>query len=408
MNDMKKYVLYLIVAAAIVLSWNACQKSGGEVVPGSIDESEPMPVLFGSNLQPSVSTKSAGALDKWRGNDSVYVYGLRRVNNQYVLPTSSDPYYEGDENAYLIRNVKAKTLNVDSQDPMKGSINVYNPANTERDEYFFYRESRYYDFYAYYVDDAIVARSDRNPQPTETGSTISLNVEISGAQDVMLAATDRVADAATAIDPSSLTPIPDLSPNYVYGAYAARRKVKPNLIFDHMLSRFDFKLKKGPTTVTNELEIISLEIYSKSKGTLIIASNDASTPRGIYPDQSQVAVPLAVVGGSTAFPGGDGTYGKPIMVMPGEDEYAVVLKIKQTNYSINDGIVTKQMSIKFADIKPYTAGGVEVKDTKAESGHQYSVTITVHSLEKVEIDVTMTGWDGNHGSFEIDPDELPE
>lgn len=405
---MKKFVLFLLAASAFVLSWNACQKNEGSHASGEIDDSVPMPVLFGSNLQPSISTKaSMGALDQWSGNESIYVYGLRRVSNQYVLPTSSDPYAEADENAYLIRNVKAKTLTVDTQDAMKGSIHVYNPAVTTRDEYFFYRESRYYDFYAYYVDDAIVASSAGNPQPTETENTISLNVEISGAQDVMLAATNRAADAATAKDPSTGASI-TLSPDYVYGAYAARRQVKPNLVFDHMLSRFDFKLKAGPTTDTDELTIQSLEIYSKSKGMLIIASNDASTPRGIYPNESQDAVPLAVVNGGTAFPGGDGTYGDPIMVMPGEDEYAVVLKIKQANYSINDGVVTKRMSIKFADIKPYVVDGAEVKDTKAESGHQYSVTITVHSLEKVEIDVTMTGWDGNHGSFEIDPDELPE
>ena len=381
MNDMKKYVLYLIVAAAVVLSWNACQKSGGEVV---VDDSVRTPVLFGSSIQSTVSTKGAGALDAW-GGQNLYIYGLRRVDGQYVIPTDPSVDYDEDEpNAYLIKNVKATA----PTEGLTGSIEVHRPGTTE---YFYYRESTYYDFYGYYVDNA----AGTNPAPTATSSTISLDVTIDGSQDVMIATTDKTADASHATSTVDL--------DRVYGAYAARRQVKPNLIFDHQLSSFKFTLVAGNAQTETNVTVQSLKVYSKSKGQLIIASNDAETPRGIIPDASQEPVEMNVISSPMSISQAGTPIVKPIMVMPGASVYKVELVMTQTGYSQGDGFVTTKTEIDFSKIQ---SSSTEVQpDNKAVSGHQYDVTLKVYGLEEVKIDVTMSTWDGTHGQFEIDPDE---
>lgn len=378
---MQKSVRCLLVAVLVLLSGFSCRKNDG--VP-PVDDSVRMPVLFGSNLLSNVSTRGAGALPEWNGTQSLYIYGLRRVDGKYVIPAGTDPYAEDDENAYLIRNVRAMSPSSGAT----GSIHVYRTGT----EYFYYRESTYYDFYGYYTDDAAGAA----PAPTETAGTITLDVTVDGSQDVMLAHTDRAADAAAATSTVDV--------ERVYGAYAARRNVKPNLIFDHMLSRFNFRLKAGNAATAANVTVESLKVYSKSRGTLTIASNVETSPRGIVPDAAQEPVAMTLTGGSGAITQAGDIFGNPLMVMPGAETYEVELVIKQGDYTVNDGKVTQKMVIDFSKIKPSVPGGTT--DTRAVSGHQYDVTIIVYGLEKVEIDVTMSSWDGDHGSFEIDPDEL--
>lgn len=370
------------MAAAVMLSWNACQKSGG-VPETAVDESVGMPVLFGSNLQSTISTR--GVLESWSGREKLYVYGLRRVNDKYVLPSGADPYAESDPNAYLIRNVVADS----PAEGTHGEIKVYRNPTTQ--EYFYYRESPYYyDFYGYYVADA----AGTAPSPVERMDTIALRVAIDGTQDLMLAHTNREADAAgTGVDISR-----------VYGAYAARHGVTPDLIFDHQLARFDFKLKAGNAMTAGDVTVQSLNVFSKTAGSLVIASNDTNAiPRGIYPSTTQTPVALSVPGASGALTEAGSPFGS-ILVMPGAAIYPVELKIKQNGYNLNDGIVTQSLDIDFSKIKPSPSSGQSV-DTQGESGHKYDVVITVYGLEKVQIEVTMSSWDDQHGYFEIDPDE---
>lgn len=396
---MKKTIVLMLMVAAILLSGNACKKSE-DFSQATVDEGQAMPVLFGSNLQSSVSTRTRGALEQWTGNEDLYIYGLRRLNGKYVIPTGTDLYAENDPNAYLIRNETAKSP---TGGVTHGEIKVYrDPA---REEYFYYRETpHYYNFYGYYVDNAHILSSWTTmtaPQPTETSRIISLKVDIGdnsaiskkgGTQDIMLAHTNRVADAAgTGVDTSR-----------VYGAYAARRNIKPNLIFKHQLARFDFNLKAGTHETAANVTVQSLKVFSKTRGTLVIASNDTITsPRGIFPDTSQEPVALTVQGASGALTEAGRDFGS-IMVMPGESVYTVELKIKQEGYSFNDGIITQPAEINFADIKP-SASGFPV-DTQAVSGHKYNVSLKVYGLEPVQIEVTMAQWEDNHGYFEIDPD----
>ena len=391
---MKKTILFLLVTAAVLLSWNACQKN--ESVPqAAVDESQAVPVLFGSNLQSSISTRTRAALDNWSGAENLYIYGLLRKNGKYVIPTGPDPY--AGEQAYLIRNVMAKSPSGGTQ----GAINVYRIPG----EYFYYLETpHYYSFYGYYVADAYLLSSATSattaPQPDENANTISLRVDIGdnaainkkgGTQDIMLAHTSRVADAAgTGVDTSR-----------VYGAYAARRNIKPNLIFEHQLARFDFNLKAGTPKTAQDVTVESLKVYSKTTGTLVIASNDTiASPRGLFPDTPQDAVALTVQGATGSLTEAGRDFGS-ILVMPGESVYQVELKIKQTGYSASD--VTQTMEIDFAQIKP-SAPGLP-SDTRAVGGHKYNVQIKVLGLEQVDIVVTMSSWDDNHGSFNIDPDE---
>ncbi|MBP5539917.1 MAG: fimbrillin family protein [Bacteroidales bacterium] len=400
---MKKTIVFLLMASAVLLSWSACKKSEG-ISQLTVDESKAVPVLFGSSLQSSVSTRTRAALDKWSGNEDLYIYGLRRLNGKYVLPEGEDPYADGDPNAYLIHNVMAKSP---SGNVTHGDINVYRIPG----EYFYYRETPYYySFYAYYVDNAHLLASDTEvttPQPEENSNTISLKVDIGdneainkkgGTQDIMLAHTNRVADEEKGTQ--------RVDTSRVYGAYAARRGIKPNLIFKHQLACFDFILKAGTSLAATSVTVQSLKVFSKTSGTLVIASNDTlAHPRGIFPDTPQDSVALTVQGASGALTLDGRNFGS-ILVMPGEDVYVVELKIKQAGYSLNGGVVSQYVKIKFNEIMP-SADGLPTDD-KAVGGHKYNVTMKVYGLEPVEIEATMAPWEDNYGSFNIDPDEWPE
>ncbi len=394
---MKKTIVFLLMATTVLLSWNACRKS--ESVPrATVDDSKAMPVLFSSNLQSSISTRTRGALDQWSGNEDLYIYGLRRLNGKYVLPTNATN--PDDPNAYLIRNVSAKSPSNVSH----GDINVYRVGT----EYFYYRDTPYYyNFYAYYVDNAHVpasATAVTAPQPTENANTISLKVDIGdneriskigGTQDIMLAHTNRVTDAAKGT--------PSVDTSRVYGAYAARRGIKPNLIFKHQLARFDFTLKGGTTAAENDVTVQSLKVFSKTRGTLVIASNDTlANPRGIFPDTTQDSVALTLQGAAGALPMTGRNCGS-ILVMPGENVYMVELKVKQNGYTVNGGVITQYVKINFNDIKD--SGSGLPADAQAVGGHKYNVTMKVYGFEPVKIEVTMAPWEDNHGYFEIDPDE---
>ena len=93
--------------------------------------------------------------------------------------------------------------------------------------------------------------------------------------------------------------------------------------------------------------------------------------------------------------------------MPGKDKYKVTLYFSQVGYTVNDGEQPIEMSIDFTDEKVYK-DGVNGKDTMAQAGHAYDVTIYVYSLEQVDINVTLAEWDSTHGEFELDPDKNAE
>lgn len=414
---MKKLTYPLLAGLLMLVS---CNKSGNGAGPvASPDQDAPVAVRLTSNMRtPKITKSEQGALDEWNGQ-KLFIYGLRYVDGKYVIPEdeTGDPYNPEDVNAYLIRNVDATAPKKEEESEQKlltGSINVYRDKTAE--EFFFYRQStneiKYnYRFFGYFVDDAATAeyKDGDNPKPVETSETIELGVEIDGTQDILLAQTNPASDKESA-DVA-------ISESRLYSDYSARHNVTPNLIFKHQLSRFNFKIKKGGSAsavVEDNIEISRITVESVKTGRLVIASN-TDTEMKLIPDDTEMSVLDVVLpedpeqrkpqsyGETDPVP----YFGKPIMVMPGKDKYKVTLYFSQVGYTVNDGEQPIEMSIDFTDEKVYK-DGVNGKDTMAQAGHAYDVTIYVYSLEQVDINVTLAEWDSTHGEFELDPDKNAE
>lgn len=411
---MKKY--FVLLSAMLVMA--ACAKGpqgNGTAVPEE-ESSAPVPVQLQANL-PAVTpvTKSSiGALDKWHADQKLYVYGIPRVG----LNADANATAALDLDNILIDNVQATFPG--AFDPTTTTPQLVSVIRTGEEPYY-YNEDRRYEFFGYYVDDAA------SVAPTVGTNDISLAVKIDGSQDLMLAKTDKDADNVT-----------DLNPNRLYSAYSARHGVTPNLVFKHLLSRFNVYVKSGDPSVTDKITITSFTVRSKTDGTIFIAYKDHPAEENaehpnltVSTDENNYAhLPIwnGANGAATkrlsldaenkyqfedladTWPERNNPLGT-IMVMPYETEYEIQVGLKQTGYTAEDETITTY-TVKFADLlspdqdPKGTAGRPEITelDSKAMPGHQYDLNVVVYGLQAIQVTVSLQDW-VDSGNFVVDQDE---
>ncbi|MBR0239934.1 MAG: fimbrillin family protein [Bacteroidales bacterium] len=393
-----RYKISIFLAAALLAVF-ACSKnpdSPAEVIV--IDDSTPQPVLFSSNLSSvRTTTKAVGAIDRWSGNDSLFVFSLDR-----------------ETKGVFIDNVLAYS----PSDGVSGDINLYNSAATAPNEPFYYGEG-YYDFFAYYLDGAAINKYKENevyPVGTpvvdvdQENNLITVDVAIDGTQDIMIAKADVDRDTEGI----------EINKAKVYSAYSARRGVKPDLLFKHQLSRFKFEIISGSQIVADNVYVVGLSVESDSLATFAVAGNipennliESSHPGFLKlwhhptPDapltildgseSSRIKCPAYTPKTDTTSPRDTVKIDGSILAIPGKSVYKLNLDLYQEGYTAATG-VPRDLEIDFANITGGTGAG------KAEAGYQYKVYIYVYGLEIVEVKVTLDEWkDG--GTVTIDPDE---
>lgn len=425
---MKKY--FVLLSAMLVMA--ACAKGpqgNGTTVPEE-ESSAPVPVQLQANL-PAVTpvTKSAiGALDKWHADQKLYVYGIPRVG----LNAEASATAALDLENILINNVQATFPG--AFDPTTTTPQLVSVIRTGEEPYY-YNEDRRYEFFGYYVDDAA------SVAPTVGTNDISLAVKIDGSQDIMLARTDKDADNVT-----------DLNPNRLYSAYSARHGVTPNLVFQHLLSRFNVYVKSGDPSVTDKITITSFTVRSKTDGTIFIAykdhpaqedeehpnltvsseennyaylpiwngANGAATKRLLYSltgEEQKYDLKFKVDEevNNNNWPARNNPLGT-IMVMPYETEYEIKVGLKQTDYTAENETITTY-TVKFADLlspdqdpkpqdpsNPNPRPGITELDTQALPGHQYDLNVVVYGLQAIQVTVSLQEWEDS-GNFVVDQDE---
>lgn len=304
---MKKY--FLLIAAAATVFAVSCRKAREveqvttETPQEEIDDTTPQPVRFGSSLNIQVETKAA--IDKFAGTEDLYVWGFERVP---ATNEAAEKYLvDATTGKAFINNVKATSPITAQYHPNTYEIAVYNPDGIYQNEYFYYTENKNYDFVAYYLGDAYHAGSDAVPYAdyvdynttngtsltedeyialapedkiktpavpevapvvTQEGGVVSkvdVDVAIDGTNDIMLAKTDHEFDLLNRADDSKYVP-----ESRMYSSYSSRRTVIPNLKFEHQLSRFIIKTKKGGLVPVNDITIEKIEIESKAMGKLYL------------------------------------------------------------------------------------------------------------------------------------------
>ena len=363
---MKKFFVFAIAAATMAVG---CQKIQDLVRPGNDnvteDEYAAYPVTFGTNVA-TVSTKAAIENVNGLAQDSIFVYGINNEDKELLVEK------------YKIETPLATENQIE---------NVYYGANKET-----------YSFYGYYA-------GDLKTTPTYADGVITVPVAITGQEDLMIGLTNKNTDLTNKPDNGKTVDIADL-----YSAKSARRGVKPNLVFNHQLVRFDFNFTDGSELDPDGEESVwieKLDITTVAAGNLVI-THDATNPTGAlvatgaestlslgmlnteWTDTENAWTPLVKFGkDGQNLATGAGT----IMVMPkadGEEQsYAVKLHLKQTGAN----------AVAVQDLTLAMSG-----TDKFEAGKKYVVNIKVYGMQAVIVDVTVNDW-VNGGSFEYDPDE---
>ncbi len=372
---MKKY---FFLAAAALLALASCSKSPveAEFDPDEVfTGSEKYPITFSSNVASTKAVvKGGGSIDTWSANDTLYVYGIKR---------------DAAGALDLVDGIQINNIAAAAPDGVtEGAINVYDPAlSTETEKvYFYYDNNARYDFFGYYVDDAFVSGSET---PVVGESDITLPVQINGTQDVMLAYANR--DSAV----FGTT----YSAEKMFSAYGVRKGIIPNLKFDHQLSRFIFKVRKGAVggaAQEGNLYINSLSVDSYADATMTIVGD----ARGLSVNEGAELVyfPLTNRGETlqqTLVEGLDPVQlGESVMVIPGRETYNIKFVLENAA-----GIqqVTDNMSF---DIKDKEGNIVP-----AEAGKSYTITLTVYNLEEIHINVSLVEWDDDTEPIDIGEDE---
>ena len=455
---MKKYFLLLAAAAAIFAV--SCQreqtKESENPTQTVIDDSVPMPILFGSSM-PQVKapeTKGVGGIDAWRAalQQPLYVYAMERNGDDHVASKwtvdPNDPSL--DEFTPFIDNVAAQApatnSALDATGHSRDAINVYNKYVTATNEPYYYVEGKVYDFYGYYVDDAMGIDANNNnaviePAPEinagtalsaegEVISSIVLNgLTLDGSQDIMLAQTNKDDDWALRTEYVSL--------DMIYSSRAARRGVIPDLVFKHELSRFEFHIFNGSATIgNNDITVTGLNLASYTKdetGNLTIypeatagyVADDLATafdPAApdytilkYFPLREETATldtgdpvddahPASLTAG-VAVVDGTNKVGESIMIAAGEASYDIQLFINQTGVTAPGFNPAEQhLTIDMSQVKD--ANGDLIGATVSEKGKKYVVSLIIYGLEQIEVTVTLTDWEDG-GTIEIDPDQDP-
>lgn len=373
---MKKLFFLATVALGMTA---ACQKPDVKVEGPEIDDNAPVEVKFGVNAPTLTVTKTKAAVDDWN-NQTVYVYGF---DNSVDDLTTDKVLIDG----------KPATVAADAADD-NGSLAdrsdlTFTPGTDNVDKYY-YEVDAVYNFYSYYTG--------KEETVTKNGTELTATVTIDGSQDVMLATTDPTADIVLA---RQQFPDANINTERVYSAYAARRGVHPTLNFKHMLSRFTFKIVKGytPSSAENtaDVNVTKIEVETYGTGTLDIT---AQTFKPITTDAKTYMPVTDFTGEVPAQTPSDPGY--DFMTFPEESTMNLKVYLEPNDKATDPNLAN-------IDLDPMNVTLDAAKITgntgaKFEAGKRYTVTITVYSLEEVQVSASLTEWvDGGWDVY--DPDE---
>ena len=351
---MKKILLFSFAVLAFAAS---CQKPQNDLFePDPLDDGTPVKVMLGTNVL-NATAKGSGPLEQF-DNTVLSVFAIDHASTNW---TSGDPF--------LLKNYSVTATGGSSA------------PSLETDKY--YKDNVNYKFYGYYVDN--IAHLDNNL--TIEQNAVTLPVEITGYEDILLATTIEKNDYKAAQDNAQLEG-KTFNTNRVYSAYSARRDVVPNLVFEHMLTRLDFVFKTGEDVNLNtRVEIVGIAVKSVINGTLIVAGDqdlvpatEAETALNLrYPTETNFLEMPNTKDGVAIF----GSNSNSIMVYPKAGSYELTVKVRQSKKIGAD----------------WTPGSVETRtfpialtSGSFKAGNKYEVTVITYGLEPVVVGVELTDW----------------
>lgn len=391
---------WIFAAMALALG-TSCSKEKGI----DIDDSSREEIVLGVGQSVSVQPSS-------RGNGAVG--GLKDDNNWngeqiYVYCISNGEY--GVTGA-------AKTVKIDGE--------LATAPNGTEDEHgvnkttltwnqttpYYYNGKDVYDFYGVHIDDATVAPADMKIGQAVLSKGFSVGITIDGTQDIMVAQPVKTDDITAAANDE----VTAADVDRVYSAWSARRNVVPNLVFKHLLTRFNFQAQLGDTETevsggveelpADVIKITKIEILNVyDKGTLNIIPAGGEQTLVPTAKEANQAVNFEVksksadgkLGNFTAVPVKTkslSAVGEDVLLYP-EASYTIKIYTEQDKNK-NDN--TDDEGEKWSEEFP-----IALSEGSFVAGSMYDINITVRGLQEITVQASLTPWE-NGGSIEVDSD----
>lgn len=428
---MKKMLFFAMAAAGML---TAC--SSDDTLDAT---SQVLPELSQEKIQLGVASSSAvvrgsgtiGSMDdaanEWAGQE-FWVYMLNKGTMK--VAKYADPYgVESDVYNNMQFNAPSSTAS--------------GLASTTNGEIRYYPVSGNYDFWGYVVDDAA---GQRGQQPTvkmldATGQNTTdeneavkrvVDITIDGTQDIMAGKAEPTSD--------DISNLGTRAGDY-FSAYAARKSVQPNIKFNHLLTRFTFKVKAGNKATagngqnTEAMTVKSIKLAFLTQGHLTIAHTEDMAVTDLLKfdgtaatvdeygvatlnDATNLAVRQRAAGSTANDPlddhldpvpltwddaenkGVEHEIGEALLVAPGETVYPLIIDLQQEVQTNTSGTTTLH-PLQFKHNLTMGNG------MKFEAGKSYEIVITVYGLEKIEVTATLVPWQDG-GKIDIDDDRDPQ
>lgn len=421
---MKKMFFFALAAAGMLTACSNDDTLGGNGEQ-NVSEQQIRLGVASSKVQTRGTGTVGGMTDaenKWAGQ-TLWVYMLQKGSMELG-------YYKTPDDAATAAVGTAVFDNKEFKAPNTAASTVSGLATTADGAIAYYPVSGNYDFWGYRVDDAVTGTPDVK-LVDDTDTEVEANaatkrvvaIKINGSQDIMAGkatpSTDEVAKLGNYAD------------NF-YSAYAARKGVQPNIIFNHLLTRFTFEVRAGSKATagagasgnTEAVRVQGISVESLTDGKLTVAYTGptkeaadlltftgAASPLKLQQRSTTAAdnndplvaleeVALTWPADANATVGDVLPVGEALLVAPGQTEYpltiALAQKVKKNTTAADkeDMDLEQKATIKMDGVK------------KFEPGKSYKVTITVYGLEEIEVTATLVPWvDG--GSIDIDDDRNP-
>ena len=394
---MKKLFLFAVAAVALTA---ACSKQATDAASnasqGGFELETPVPVQFASNVG-RVTTKGNGALDAWAGDEPLYFFGIERLKDRQGADSLN-------MDTPFIKNVSELAPTGTS-----GSITLYNPTvGTGHVEPYYYGNGNY-EFFGYYLDDA--GDPTATVLRTDPDTSYVAHITIDGTQDVLVGYADRdtVVNRKGRLDP----PV-EVNKDRLFSAYAIRKwSAKPEMLFKHKLSRFDFYVRSGEAEAVNTIKVAGIKVESNTEADLVVAGKhiydglkDVQNPQnlvlkvqgadGLEPLTPANAIPAPAY--DVEHPDANDLHiNGNLLVIPGDQTYNLELTLTQDNATVPSGS-PQSMVIDFNKLIGGTSG-----NKFAEPGYAYKIILVVYKYREVEILVSLEDWQEG-GSVVLDPD----
>ena len=391
---MKKY-LFIALAAAGMLS--SCS-SDDAVVNGGVDSEDLVPIKIGMGSIVTNVTRGTGTvgIDNLWHSEKVNVYMFEQGTVK-LAESNNAPIY--DREVFTTPSGSASDW-ATAENGVK-----YYPAKGN------------FDFWGYRTDgaeDVTNIAIDQDAKTVTIPFTIHGDEDLMGAKGALLnGQVDLLTGDPT--DPDVYTPA---NATRYYSAFSARKGVQPNLIFNHLLSRFAFQVKAGSNAsdATYPVQITGIRVKSKATGNLIINAT-ADAPEITWSNDAAVALSLKGVDTTTPFSlAGNSDYAPvadALLLAPGQAQYELEIDLQQDKpgltqpwtdtykTTITIPVITDTNDPNYVDPADpnYNPNPVAVK------GNSYTVKIIVYGIEEIKVKTELSEWTMYPEPIDVDPDK---